>query len=109
MWEEEKFIKCMACSFIKYVGISAECLGCVHAVGAPLLWGCSFSLFDKEFIHLCSSKKENRKKFMGINWCERNYSLFHLILNKRNKDKELLNPIIIFLGAGGIWGTYGMK
>jgi hypothetical protein len=58
VWEEEQFIKCMACSFIKYVGISAECLGCVHAVGAPLLWGCSFSLFD---IDLCSSKKKKKQ------------------------------------------------
>jgi hypothetical protein len=54
----------MACSFIKYVGISAECLGCVHGVGAPLLWGCPFSLFDKEFIHLCSSTKENTNFFL---------------------------------------------
>ncbi len=85
------------------------CLGCVHTVGAPLLWGCSFSLFHKEFIHLCSSTKENRNFLMGINWSERNYSCSFLSLTRRNKDSELLNPIIIFLGAGEIWGTYGMK
>jgi len=35
--------------------------------------------------------------------------VFGLILDKRNKDTELLNPIIIFAGAGRIWVTYGMK